>query len=200
VVTDHIAEFTRSGLRLESGNELEADIVVTATGLRLQANGGIELSVDGREVKLPETMVYKGMMLSGVPNFAFTVGYVNASWTLKADLVSEYVVRVLRYLDHHGYDECVPVNNDPEITERPLLDFQAGYVLRSIHEFPKAGSRGPWQVAMSYPLDLLRLRFGRIDDGVIRFSRRPRAPRAPALAGTAPAERNQPEGGSESRH
>jgi hypothetical protein len=118
-------------------------------------------------------MAYKGMMLSGIPNFAFTVGYTNASWTLKADLVSEYVVRLLRYLDAHGYDQCVPTNDDPTVTERPLLDFQAGYVLRAIHEFPKAGSRPPWQLGMSYAHDVLKLRHGRIDDGALRFSRRP---------------------------
>jgi monooxygenase len=173
VVTDRIAEFTEAGLRLESGAGLEADIVVTATGLQLLALGGIQLAVDGREVKLPETMAYKGMMLSGVPNFAFTVGYTNASWTLKADLVSEYIVRLLRYLDTHDYDQCVPINDDPTVTERPLLDFQAGYVLRSLDEFPKAGSRPPWQLGMSYAHDLRKLRRGPIDDGAMRFSRRP---------------------------
>jgi monooxygenase len=173
VVTDRIEEFTETGLRLESGAELEADIVVTATGLRLLALGGIRLAVDGRDVKLPETMAYKGMMLSGVPNFAFTIGYTNASWTLKADLVSEYVVRLLRYLDTHGYDQCVPTNDDPAVVERPLLDFQAGYVLRSVDEFPRAGSRPPWQLGMSYAHDLFKLRYGRIDDGAMRFSRRP---------------------------
>jgi monooxygenase len=172
VVTDRIAGFTAAGVRLESGAELDADIVVTATGLALLALGGIELTVDGRPVKLPETMAYKGMMLSGVPNFAFTVGYTNNSWTLKADLVSEYVVRLLRYLDSHGYDKCVPTNDDPTITGRPLLDFQSGYVLRSVDEFPKAGSRAPWQLGMSYPHDVLNLRHGRIDDGALRFSRR----------------------------
>jgi monooxygenase len=183
LVTDGIAEFTKAGLRLESGAELEADIVVTATGLQLLALGGIQLAVDGHEVKLPETMAYKGMMLSGVPNFAFTVGYTNASWTLKADLVSEYVVRLLRHLDAHGYDQCVPTNDDPTVTERPLLDFQAGYVLRSIDDFPKAGSRPPWQLGMSYAHDLLKLRHGPIDDGAMRFSRRRvthRAVRQPA--------------------
>jgi monooxygenase len=175
VVTDTIAEFTEAGLRLESGAELAADIVVTATGLHLLAFGGIELAVDGRPVDLPETMAYKGMMLSGVPNFAFTVGYTNASWTLKADLVSEYVVRLLRYLDRHGYDQCVPTNDDPTVTTRPLLDFQAGYVLRSVEEFPKAGSRQPWQLGMSYAHDLVKLRHGSMDDGAMRFSRRPAA-------------------------
>jgi monooxygenase len=173
VVTGQIAGFTPAGLRLTSGAELAADIVVTATGLRLLAFGDMRLTVDGRDVKLPETMAYKSMMLAGVPNFAYTIGYTNASWTLKADLVSEYVVRLLRHLDSRGYDQCVPVNDDPAVTERPLLDFQAGYVLRSLHEFPKAGSRDPWRVAMNYPRDLLKLRFGRISDGALRFSRRP---------------------------
>jgi cation diffusion facilitator CzcD-associated flavoprotein CzcO len=173
VVTDRITEFTEAGLRLESGAELAADIVVTATGLRLLALGGIQLAVDGDDIKLPETMAYNGMMLSGVPNFAFTVGYTNASWTLKADLVGEYVVRVLRHLDTHGYDRCVPTNDDPTVAERPLLDFQAGYVLRSIDDFPKAGSRAPWHLGMSYAHDLLKLRYCRIEDGALRFSRRP---------------------------
>jgi cation diffusion facilitator CzcD-associated flavoprotein CzcO len=173
VVTDHIREFTETGLRLESGAELEADIVITATGLRMLALGGIQLTVDGRDITLPETMAYKSMMLSGVPNFAFTIGYTNASWTLKADLVSGYVVRLLRYLDAHGYDQCVPTNNDPSLTQRPLLDFQAGYVLRSIDEFPKAGSRPPWRLGMSYAHDVLALRYGRIDEGVLRCQCRP---------------------------
>jgi monooxygenase len=172
VVTDRISSFTVDGIRLESGAFLEADIVVTATGLRLLPLGGIRLTVDGSHVRLPETMAYKGMMLSGVPNFAFTIGYTNASWTLKADLVSEYVVRLLRHMDAHGYDQAVPVNDDPGVTEQPLLDFQAGYVLRSIHEFPKAGSRQPWRLGMNYAQDVLTLRYGRIDDGAMRFSRR----------------------------
>jgi cation diffusion facilitator CzcD-associated flavoprotein CzcO len=171
IVTDKIEEFTKEGVRLASGTELDADIVVTATGLRLLVFGGVQLSVDGREIEVPQTMAYKGMMLSGVPNFAFTIGYTNASWTLKADLVGEYVVRLLRFLDENGYDQCVPVNEDPSVTERPLLDFSAGYVLRSIHEFPKAGSRPPWQLGMSYAHDLVKLRYGRIDDGAMKFSR-----------------------------
>jgi len=122
-------------------------------------------------------MAYKGMMLSGVPNFAFTVGYTNASWTLKADLVAGYVVRLLRYLDAHGYDQCVPTNDDPRVAPLPLLDFQAGYVLRSVHEFPKSGSRAPWRLGMSYAHDVAKLRYGRVNDGTLRFSRRgtPRA-------------------------
>ena len=171
VVTDRIASFTETGLRLESGADLDADVVVTATGLRLLAFGGMTLAVDGREVQLPETMAYKGMMLSGVPNFVFTIGYTNASWTLKADLVSEYVVRLLRHMDSGGHDQCVPVN-DSSVTERPLLDFEAGYVMRSIEDFPRAGSRAPWRLGMSYVHDVVTLRHGRIDDGALRFSRR----------------------------
>ncbi|GAB1513267.1 flavin-containing monooxygenase [Actinophytocola sp. KF-1] len=172
VVTDRIAEFTETGLRLESGDTLAADVVVTATGLRLLAFGGMELIVDGRAVELPKTMAYKGMMLSDVPNFVFTIGYTNASWTLKADLVGEYVVRLLRHMDEHGYDVAVPANDDPSVTERPLLDFDAGYVLRSIDEFPRAGSRAPWQLGMSYAHDVVNLRHGKVNDGVMRFTRR----------------------------
>ena len=146
VATDRVKTFTERAVVLESGAELAADIVVTATGLQLLAFGGAELTVDGQPVRLPETMAYKGMMLSGVPNFAFTIGYTNASWTLKADLVSEFACRLLRYMDARGYDTCVPVNDDPAVTPQPLLDFQAGYVLRSIDEFPRAGCapRGGW--------------------------------------------------------
>jgi monooxygenase len=172
VATDTIAAFTENGLRLESGKELAADIVVTATGLRLLPLGGIELSVDGKPLRLPDTMAYKGMMLSGVPNCVFTIGYTNASWTLKADLVSEYTCRLLRYMDSRGYDTCVPVNDDPRVTERPLLDFAAGYVLRSIDQFPRAGSRRPWRLGMNYLQDVATLRFGKINDGSMRFSRR----------------------------
>jgi len=172
VVTGKIAGFTEHGIRMESGAEVEADIVVTATGLQLLALGGLQLTVDGRDIQLPETMAYKGTMLSGVPNFALTIGYTNASWTLKADLVSDYVCRLLRYMDRHGYDVCVPVNDDPDVAERPLLDFAAGYIMRSMHEFPKSGSRTPWRLGMSYVNDAVTFRHGRIDDGVLRFSRR----------------------------
>jgi cation diffusion facilitator CzcD-associated flavoprotein CzcO len=169
VVTDRIDTFTATGLRLASGRELDADVVVTATGLRLLALGGIRLAVDGHEVALPQTMAYKGMMLSGVPNFAFTIGYTNASWTLKADLVSEFVCRLLRHMDEGGYRQTTPWP-DPAVAPEPLLDFPAGYVLRDIDRFPKAGSRAPWRLGMSYGHDVLTLRYGRIDDGTIRFT------------------------------
>ncbi|MFD7841991.1 flavin-containing monooxygenase [Nocardia sp. NPDC059764] len=171
VATDRIERFTADGIRLESGAELPADIVVTATGLDLLALGGIALTVDGREIAASDTMAYKGMMLSGVPNFAFTIGYTNASWTLKADLVAEFVCRLLRHLDEHGYSQATPWP-DPAVTTTPLLDFQAGYVLRSMDRFPKAGSRPPWRLGMNYAQDVITLRHGRIEDGTIRFGRR----------------------------
>jgi monooxygenase len=179
VVTDRIATFTERGIELESGAELEADVIVTATGLNLQVFGGVKLGVDGRDVKLPQTVAYKSMMLGGVPNYAFTVGYPNASWTLKADLVSEYVCRLLTHMDEHGYSVCVPTNDDPSVTEEPLLTLTAGYVQRSVHEFPKQGSKAPWRLGMSYAQDLVTLRHGAVDDGAMRFS-------APLPAADAP--------------
>ncbi|UFS97810.1 flavin-containing monooxygenase [Nocardia huaxiensis] len=170
VVTDRIDHFTERGIALRSGQELDADIVVTATGLQLLALGGIEFGVDGKQIDLPSTMAYKGMMLGGLPNFAFTIGYTNASWTLKADLVSEFVCRLLRYLDSNGYDHCTPWP-DPAIGDRPLLDFQAGYVLRAIDHFPKAGTRSPWRLGMNYAQDVVTLRHGRIEDGTMRFGK-----------------------------
>lgn len=173
IVTDRVETFTERGIALGSGEELEADVVVTATGLNLLFLGGMELSVDGEPLDPPGAMTYKGMMLSGVPNFAFTVGYTNASWTLKADLTSEYVCRLLRHMDAHGYASCVPEVTDPSVEEQPLLDFTAGYVLRSIHEFPKQGSKEPWRLRQNYFLDLPAIRHGPVDDGSMRFSSRP---------------------------
>jgi monooxygenase len=173
VVTDRIATFTERGIELESGEELEADVIVTATGLNLLFLGGMKLVVDGEEVDLPSTMTYKGMMLSGVPNCAFTVGYTNASWTLKADLTSEYVCRLLNHMDAHGYRRCVPEITDPSIVEQPLLDFTSGYVLRSLDQFPKQGSKEPWRLRQNYAYDIRMIRRGRIEDGAMQFSSAP---------------------------
>ena len=170
VVTDRIETFTERGLKLASGDELEADLVVTATGLNLLALGGMEIAVDGREVELAKTMSYKGMMLSGVPNFAFTAGYTNASWTLKCDLTHEYVCRLLRHMDEHGYRQCTPHNRDPSVAELPFIDFSSGYVLRSIDQFPKQGSKAPWRLHQNYALDIVSLKFGAIEDGAMEFS------------------------------
>ena len=179
VVTDHVETFTESGIRLRSGAELEADVIVSATGLNLLALGGMELAVDGRDIRIPETMAYKGMMLAGVPNFAFTTGYTNASWTLKADLTAEYLNRLLRLMDERGHRQCVPENTDASIQTRPFLDFQANYVLRSLDQFPRQGSKAPWQLRQNYSRDLVTLRFGKVDDGTMRFSSPAPAPRTP---------------------
>ncbi len=178
MVTDQIETFTETGIKLKSGAELDADLIVTATGLNLLFLGGMQVRVDGREIDMAKEMTYKGMMLSGIPNFAFTLGYTNSSWTLKADLTSEYVCRLLVHMDAHGYSTCVPEVTDSSITEQPLLDFMAGYVLRSIDKLPKQGSRSPWRLRMNYPLDAREIRFGAIDDGTLRFSTAP-APTRP---------------------
>jgi cation diffusion facilitator CzcD-associated flavoprotein CzcO len=169
VVTDEIASFTERGIALKSGDELEADVIVTATGLKLKGFGGLAFTVDGQPIELAQKMVYKGMMLSDVPNLAFAVGYTNASWTLKCDLTSRYVCRLIGYMDKHGHRECRP-RRDPHVAELPLLDFSSGYVQRSIREFPKQGSKVPWKLYQNYPLDVLLLERSRLTDGVMQFS------------------------------
>jgi len=170
VVTDHIETFTEKGLSLRSGQELEADIVVTATGLKLQLLSDIEFSIDGERRDLSKCLSYKGMMFSDVPNFAYTFGYTNASWTLKADLTCEYVCRLLNHLERRGYTACTP-RRDPSVEERPFLDFSSGYVQRALDLLPKQGSKRPWRLHQNYALDLLTLRFGEVDDGTLEFSR-----------------------------
>ena len=169
VVTDRIATFTETGLELASGEHLEADVVVTATGLNLQVFGGARLSVDGTPVEPHETMAYRAMMLSGVPNFAFTIGYTNASWTLKADLVAEYVVRVLKRLRATGTRRVVPVR-DESVAEVPLMDFDAGYVQRLVHTLPRQGTVAPWALKQSYLYDAVTMRTAKLDDGVLDWS------------------------------
>ena len=166
VVTDHIDTFTESGIRLQSGAELDADIVVSATGLNLLAIGGMQLEIDGRAVDLSKTMSYKGMMLSGVPNFAWTIGYTNASWTLKADLVAEYVCRLLKHMDAGGYATVTP-DATGATGDNPFLDLASGYVKRSLAELPKQGDRAPWRLHQNYVKDVRLLRRGPIDDDVV---------------------------------
>ena len=170
VVTDRIATFTEDGILLESGRELPADVVVTATGLSVQPFGGASLTVDGEPVHLPDTVAYKGMMLSGVPNFAFAVGYTNSSWTLKIGLLCEYFCRLLRFMDEHGHEVARPVA--PAMPTRPFLDFGAGYIRRAVDSLPRQGDRAPWLTSMDYADDVKLLRSGRIDDPELRFSRR----------------------------
>jgi monooxygenase len=184
VVTDRIETFTETGLRLVSGAELEADIIITATGLNLLAFGGVELAVDGRRVDLAETLVYKAMMVSDVPNFAFAIGYTNSSWTLKVDLVCSFLTRILAHMDRTGTDTVTPRSDQPGMATRPLLDFGARYVQRSVHEFPRQGSRAPWQLAMSYAADRKIIgKDGLVEDPELKFTR------SGAAAGT-PGERD----------
>jgi monooxygenase len=171
VVTDTISRFTHEGIVLTSGATLEADIVVTATGLDMQLMGGLKIVVDGEPVDPAQTFSYKGMMYSGVPNLASTFGYTNASWTLKADLTSEYVCRLLNHMDRRGFTECRPMNDDVDLKAAPWLDFSSGYVTRGMAKFPKQGETKPWKVHQNYALDLLAFRYGRLEDGVMRFSK-----------------------------
>jgi cation diffusion facilitator CzcD-associated flavoprotein CzcO len=170
VVTDRIDRFTDKGVRLASGAELEADIIVTATGLNLQAVGGIALTVDGTEVNLADTVAYKGFMLSGVPNFALTLGYTNASWTLKADLIGQYLCRLFKLMDARGEQIVVPEPPPAGAPLSPFLDLKSGYVRRSAHLLPKQGPAKPWRAYQNYLRDRLLLRRGPVDDH-LRFVR-----------------------------
>jgi monooxygenase len=173
VVTDTIEAFTRDGVRLASGDVLPADVIVTATGLVLNALGDVAFAVDGVTVDVGATMSYKGMMFSDVPNLAYVFGYTNASWTLKADLTSDYVCRVLNYMDRRRVKVATPRRNDPSVTEEPFLDFSSGYVTRALGKLPKQGSKKPWKLNQNYLRDLVALKFGRIDDGTLAFSNPP---------------------------
>jgi len=185
VVTDHIDTFTERGLRLRSGRELEADLIVTATGLNLQAFGGMQLAVDGDEVKLPETIGFRGMLLSGVPNLAMFFGYTNASWTLKCDLTCAYVCRLLNHMDARGYTQCTPINEDPTVAALPFIDLASGYVKRAIDDFPRQGSKAPWRLHQNYARDLLSLKFGALEHEAMRFAAAPPEHAGGALAAAA---------------
>jgi monooxygenase len=181
VVTDRIETFTEGGLKLASGAELEADVIVTATGLNMLALGGMELVVDGAPVVLSEKLGYKGMMVSDVPNLAIALGYTNASWTLKCDLTCEYVCRLLNHMDEHGHRQVVPRNHDPSLATQPFIDLQSGYVQRSIDQFPRQGVKAPWRLHQNYARDTAMFRFGSLEDDALEFS----AP-APAVAASEP--------------
>ncbi len=182
IETDHIDRFTENGILLKSGKTLEADIVITATGLDLVALGNAQLYVDGELVKPNDHYSYKAMMLSDVPNMVSVIGYTNASWTLKADLTSEYTCRLLKHMDEHGYDYCMPENRNQDDEEVPLLDLSSGYVQRALDKFPKQGAKTPWKVYQNYALDLMKMRFARVDDDHMVFGRaRPQAASKPRL-------------------
>ena len=187
VVTDAIETFTETGIKLRSGKELEADLVVTATGLNLQVLGGAEIEVDGRLADPATTMTYKGALYSDLPNLASVFGYTNASWTLKADLLCGYVCRLLNYMEKHGYDSCTPRNADPTLERLPLVDFSSGYFQRSMDKLPRQGSRRPWQVYQNYVRDIIALQLAPVDDGVLEFTARPTQPERSATATPARA-------------
>jgi monooxygenase len=182
VVTDEIASWVEDGILLKSGETLKADLIITATGLHLEAMGGAKASVDGREVDLGKTFTYRGFAVSDLPNLAFVFGYTNSSWTLRADLISRYVVRLLNFMDKNGFDIATPVNQDPALKAEPFLNLSSGYIMRAADRLPKQGDRAPWRNPQSYFNDIRELRFGRIDDGVMQFSKKA----AKALASRAP--------------
>ena len=172
VVTDHIERFIPDGIQLKSGKVLEADIIVTATGLKLSTGGNAGISVDGVQVDFGETINYNGVMFSGVPNLGMTFGYTNSSWTLKADLTSEYVCRLLNHMDDHGYDCATPtLPADGSVEPEPLLDFSSGYVQRALADLPKQGQEKPWRLNQNYALDIINLRYRKIDDGALVFGK-----------------------------
>lgn len=170
IVTDHIEKFVANGIQLKSGKVLEADIIVKATGLQIKLLGGVELSVNGEKVKMSEGMAYKGTMFENVPNAAMVFGYTNSSWTLRADLISEFVCRLLNQFDKTGATKVVPVNKDPSVKTVPFFDMNSGYIQRAKGMLPMQGTKGPWRVFMNYALDIPSLRFGKLNDGVLEFS------------------------------
>lgn len=179
VVTDHIDRFTDKGILLKSGQTLEADIIVTATGLNLRLFGGMTMTVDGKAIEMNQHISYKGLMFSDIPNFSNALGYTNASWTLKADLIAEYVCRLLKHMDKTGTRIAVPERKDPDIKTGPLLEMSSNYVTRAEHYMPKGADRAPWKLYQNYKLDTEQLHNGKLEDGVMAF-------RKPHVAGAAP--------------
>jgi cation diffusion facilitator CzcD-associated flavoprotein CzcO len=186
VVTGHIDRFTESGIRMQSGEEVEADIIVSATGLELLFIGGIDVTVDGEPIDVPNRLTYKGMMLEGVPNIALAIGYTNASWTLKCDLTCDYVVRMLNHMHETGMRQATPVNRDASVSAVPLLGLNSGYINRASDKFPKQGSRFPWQVKMSYLADYRAMKMRSVvDEAMVYSNPAPVAATAAAPATTA---------------
>ncbi len=169
IITGEIESFTENGIHLTNGDQLDADVIVTATGLRLKIMAGLTLAVDGEPVDLSDKVAYKGMMYNDVPNLAQAFGYTNASWTLKCDLTSGYVCRLIKYMNEHGFTNCTPRLNDPLVTKEPALDFNSSYVLRALDEIPSQGSKHPWRLHQNYFKDLHMLRHGRLEDGSMEF-------------------------------
>ncbi|MGJ8564922.1 MAG: flavin-containing monooxygenase [Alphaproteobacteria bacterium] len=169
IVTDHIKNFTAYGLALESGSHLDADMVITATGLNMQFLGGVDLTVDGTPIDVSQTYMYKGMMFSGLPNLVYSIGYTNASWTLKCELIARYACRLINEMDKSGKPVMAPVAAD-DIVPRPALDLESGYIFRAEDKLPKQGEKAPWRVYQNYVLDKISLGMGTLHDKVMHFS------------------------------
>lgn len=169
VITDTIDQFTEKGILTNSGQMIEADIIVTATGLKIQLMGGMRLKVDGQPLDTGAMHCYRGVLLSDVPNFAVTVGYTNATWTLKCDLNCHFVTRLIKYMDKHNYQVCIPRFDSNELDSEPLLDFNSGYVLRALDVLPKQGSQSPWKVYQNYLKDSLSLKYGTLQDKYLEY-------------------------------
>jgi cation diffusion facilitator CzcD-associated flavoprotein CzcO len=171
VVTDRIKTFTEHGIELASGRTLPADIVVSATGLELAAFGNAELHVDGTRVDAAHAVNYRGVMIAGVPNFAYTFGYTNASWTLKADLTARFVCRLLNHMRATAARVCLPPAVGADVALLPAVDFSSGYFQRALDRLPKQGATAPWKLNQNYLRDIVALRFAKVDDGILRFAR-----------------------------
>jgi monooxygenase len=169
MVTDHIETFTENGIRLKSGKELVADIIITATGLVMQVDKAGQLTIDGKTLPLNQTMSYRGTMMSDIPNVAFAIGYTNASWTLKCELSSKYVCRLLNHMDAKGYKQAIPRQNDPSVESIPIMDFTSGYVKRALTDLPSQGTKLPWKLYQNFILDKYMMVYNNLDDGVLEF-------------------------------
>lgn len=171
VITDHIDQFIPTGILLKSGEKLDADIIVTATGLNIKILSGIQFTIDGKKINTSDKVAYRSMMFSDVPNLAVAFGYTNASWTLKVDMSNQYVCRLINYMDEKGYQICTPKQNDPNLEFEPFMNFTSSYVQRNLHLFPKAGNRTPWKLKQNYLFDRMILQNGKLEDGVMEFSK-----------------------------
>jgi cation diffusion facilitator CzcD-associated flavoprotein CzcO len=188
IVTDHIETFTETGIKLRSGEELAADIVVTATGLTMKILSGVELVVDGVPVDMSKTLIYRGMMYRDIPNLASVFGYVNASWTLKCELIAQRLCRVLNYMSRHAYIQCTPRLRDDTIAEEPMLELTSGYVQRAREMMPRQGSSNPWKLHQNYLRDVWSLRFSAVNDGTLEFTRSADHTQPQALVGEGTRE------------
>lgn len=170
VETDQIETFTETGIQLKSGKYLEADLIITATGLNIKVLGGIALEVDGSPFNIPSKFYYKGLMLEDLPNFGMILGYTNSSWTLKADMISLFVCRLLKYMDRKGLRQCTPRNHDVDMEAEPLFKFQSGYIQRAKDLVPRQGPKLPWKLYQNYLLDNVLIKLGKLNDGRLEFS------------------------------